>query len=213
MRPGESLLGCLPEPPHRLHVVLPHSLAVGVHDAQVVLRPGLSLLSRLPVPPHRLHVVLPHSPAFRVHEAQVVLTPGVSLLGRLPVPPHRLHIVLPHSPAVLVHAAQSVLSRSVSLLGGLAKPLNVLILGKSGLNPGQDDHGREQKYQVPSESVSVGHDSPQTLSKSSSLRQKADISTVRLKLAQYQLLTGCGAFLLQEGSFKRCTGDVVDLLE
>ena len=63
LRPGVSLLGCLPPPPHRLHVVLPHSLAVGVHDAQVGLSYGVSLLGRLPEPPHRLHVVLPHSPA------------------------------------------------------------------------------------------------------------------------------------------------------
>ena len=44
LRGGVALLGSEADPPHRLGVVLGHTLAVGVHDPEVELRGGVTLL-------------------------------------------------------------------------------------------------------------------------------------------------------------------------
>ena len=68
-----TLLGSEAVPPHRLGVVLGHTLAVGVHDPEIGLRGGVTLLGSEAVPPHRLGVVLGHTLAVGVHDPEIGL--------------------------------------------------------------------------------------------------------------------------------------------
>ena len=81
LREGVTLLGSEAVPPHRLGVVLGHTLAVGVHESEVGLRGGVALRGGEAVPPHRLGVVLGHTLAAGVHEPEVELRGGVALRG------------------------------------------------------------------------------------------------------------------------------------
>ena len=112
-----ALLGGEAEPPHRLGVVLGHTLAVGVLDPEVELRAGGALLGGEADPPHRLGVVLGHALAVVVHDPEVELRGGVTLLGGEAVPPHRLGVVLGHALAVVVHDPEIGLRGGVALLG------------------------------------------------------------------------------------------------
>ena len=106
------------------------------------------------------------------------LAEGVVLLGRLPKPLCRLFLVLRHSPAGAVTFAQVGLSSGLSSFGRLAYLLDgglflVRVLCASGMESGQ---GNEEKYQLPSVGVSVGHDSYQTPPKSLILAGQARVS-------------------------------------
>ncbi len=93
--PFSQLIRCPPKrvkskPLHRLGVVL----AVGVHDAEVVLGAGVPLLGGLAVPLDRLGIVLCNAQALGIHGTEVGLGLGYALLGCFAVPPHRFGVVL-----------------------------------------------------------------------------------------------------------------------
>ena len=62
-------------------MVLGNTVAVGIHDTEVVLRFGETLLRSLPVPAHGLGSVLREAVTICVHEREVELRGGVTLLG------------------------------------------------------------------------------------------------------------------------------------
>ena len=64
------------------HAVHGHTLAVGVHNAKVVLSAGLALLGGTAEPPHGRRIVLGYAVSPFVHEAEVVLGFGQSRGGR-----------------------------------------------------------------------------------------------------------------------------------
>ena len=87
MRGFITLLGRKAEPPHRLRVVLRHTLAAGVHESEPHLRAGVALLSSQVQPPCGLGVVFGDteddaeaSGVFDVHLPESELRDNVALL-------------------------------------------------------------------------------------------------------------------------------------
>ena len=109
------LLGGELVPVPRLRIVLPHSLALVVHQAEVGLGARMPLLGGELVPVPRLRMVLPHSLALVVHHAEVELGARMPLLGGELKPVQRLRIVLPHSLAQGVHQAEFELGVRIPL--------------------------------------------------------------------------------------------------
>src|SRR2546428_668070 len=77
LRCGLILLGGFPKPPHRLHLILGHALAIPIADPQTILSFGEVLLGRFAPPAHRFDLVLRHASAVGVTRAQIALSPGV----------------------------------------------------------------------------------------------------------------------------------------
>jgi hypothetical protein len=70
------LVGRLLEQPRRLRLVLQHTIALGVADAEAVLRADIALVSRLLVQLRRTRLVLLHTIAIVVADAEDVLRAG-----------------------------------------------------------------------------------------------------------------------------------------
>ena len=60
--------------------VLRHTVAVGIHETEIVLRGGLSLVCRKAEPLDCFLVVSRHALAVGIHEAELQLRFGVSLV-------------------------------------------------------------------------------------------------------------------------------------
>src|ERR1035441_8520824 len=92
-----SLFGGFAVPTDCLGVVLWHSAAELVHDAEITLSLRVSLFGGFAVPTDCLGVVPWHSAAFGIHDAEVGLRIHVSLFGGSAIPVDRLSIGPRHS--------------------------------------------------------------------------------------------------------------------
>ena len=90
-----ALVGCSAIPLDRLGIgslVLLYTLAIVIHDAQVLLRLRIALVGCSAIPLERLGIVLLHTLAIVIHDAQVVLRLRIALVGCSAIPPDRLGI-------------------------------------------------------------------------------------------------------------------------
>ena len=116
------MVGSLPKPCGGLDIVLRHTLALGIHHAELGLRWSIPLVASLPQPCGGLDIVLRHALAAKVHHAELGLRWSIPLVASLPQPCGGLGIVLRHALAAKVHHAE--LDAGAPLIG-VAPPRSV----------------------------------------------------------------------------------------
>src|SRR5206468_6416465 len=84
LSPCVTRVGSLATPVESRGVVLPHSLALLIHEGKSVLSFRIPLVGSFEIPGESLGIVLRHCLSLVIHIGEFVLSAGVSLLGSEP---------------------------------------------------------------------------------------------------------------------------------
>jgi len=105
-------------PGHGNRMVLRDTLAILVHDPEIVLRLGVALVCRLPMPDHCSRMVLRDTLAIVVHDPESALSIRVTLFCCLAKPGQRRRVI----PRDVAAEPKFALGTGVSLVRRLAIP-------------------------------------------------------------------------------------------